>query len=241
MQIQCEQAVDRLNLLMSKFNLLMSKFKAKTREEERASGISPEIQEIDTLLEELCEKKEKAKNKPSTGNKKQSFQKEKATAEEMRLKAMETMGQTQKRVRKTNGVVPAKKSRKSTGDAIGYLKKKAEKELALKREKAGRSKRISIIGAANKNAARYAKDYSATTRRTAETAAEKPTANTTVYAVHVKPAAAAITGYVRGWHPRKSVNIFFCNFSLGNNLILHSNVFLLFLLEWQLISVGLTF
>ena len=35
----------------------MSKFKAKTSEEERASGISPEIQEIDTLLEELCEKK----------------------------------------------------------------------------------------------------------------------------------------------------------------------------------------
>ena len=127
---------------------------------------------------------------------KKSFQNEKATAEEMRLKAMETMGQTQKRVEKTNGVVPAKKSRKSTGDAIGYLQKKAEEELALEREKAGRSKRISIIGAANKNAARYAKDYSATTRRTAETAAKKPTANTTVYAVRVKPAAAAITGYV---------------------------------------------
>ena len=73
----------------------MSKFKAKNREEERASGISPEIQEIDTLLEELCEKEEEAKNKPSTGNKKQSLQKEKATAEEMRFKAMETMGKTQ--------------------------------------------------------------------------------------------------------------------------------------------------
>ena len=74
----------------------MSKFKAKNREEERASGISPEIQEIDTLLDELCEKEEEAKNKPSNGNKKQSLQKEQATAEEMRLKVMETMGQTQK-------------------------------------------------------------------------------------------------------------------------------------------------
>ena len=73
----------------------MSKFKAKNREEERASGISPEMQEIDTLLEELCEKEEEAKNKPSTGNKKQSLQKEKATAEEMRFKAMETMRKTQ--------------------------------------------------------------------------------------------------------------------------------------------------
>ena len=99
----------------------MSKFKAKNREEERASGINPEIQEIDTLLEELCEKEEEAKNEPSTGNKKQSLQKEKATAEEMRLKAMETIGQTQKWVEETNGVVPEKKSRKSTGDAIGLL------------------------------------------------------------------------------------------------------------------------
>ena len=41
----------------------MSKFKAKNREEERASGISPESQEIDTLLEELCEKEEGAKHK----------------------------------------------------------------------------------------------------------------------------------------------------------------------------------
>lgn len=38
---------DRLNLLV-----------AKIREEERASGISPELQEIDTLLEELCGKAE---------------------------------------------------------------------------------------------------------------------------------------------------------------------------------------
>ena len=52
----------------------------------------------------------------------------------MWFKAMETMGQTPKRVEKTNGVVPAKKSRKSTGDAIGYLQKKAEKDMALKRE-----------------------------------------------------------------------------------------------------------
>ena len=130
MQIQCEQeVVERVRL-----NLLKSKFKAKNREEERASGISPEMQDIDTLLEELCEKEEEAKNKPSTGNKKQSLQKEKATAEEMRFKAMETIGQTQKRAEKTNGVVPAKKSRKSTGDAIGYLQKKAEEEMALKRE-----------------------------------------------------------------------------------------------------------
>ena len=50
--------------LRDRLNLLMAKFKAKNREEERASGISPELQEIDTLLEELCEKAEEAKNRP---------------------------------------------------------------------------------------------------------------------------------------------------------------------------------
>ena len=61
------------SMLRDRLNLLMSKFKAKNREEERASGICPEIQEIDTLLEELCEKEEEAKNEPSTGNKNQSL------------------------------------------------------------------------------------------------------------------------------------------------------------------------
>jgi len=47
---------------------------------------------------------------------------------------MDTMGQTQKRVEKSNGVTPAKKSRKSTGDAIGYLETKADQEIVLRRE-----------------------------------------------------------------------------------------------------------
>lgn len=65
---------------------------------------------------------------PSTGNKKQSNQKERGTAEEMQFKAMETMEKTQKRLEKSNGVVPAEKSTKSTEGAIGCLQKKAERE-----------------------------------------------------------------------------------------------------------------
>lgn len=80
---------DRLNLLRAKFN-------NKNREEERAGGISPEVQEIDTLVEELSEKEE-AKNKPSIADKKRTAQQERAKPEEMRLKAMETMGQSKKR------------------------------------------------------------------------------------------------------------------------------------------------
>ena len=50
----------------------MAKFKAKNREEARASGISPELQEIDTLLEELCGKAEDAKNRPPIGDKRKN-------------------------------------------------------------------------------------------------------------------------------------------------------------------------
>ena len=66
--------------------------------------------------------------------KKQNVQQEKSKAEEMRLKAMETMGQTKKRVEKSNEVDSTKKRRKSTSDAIEFLQKKAEQELALRRE-----------------------------------------------------------------------------------------------------------
>lgn len=118
--------------LRDKFNLLMAKFKDKNREEERASGISPELQETDTLLEELSEKE--AKNIPSIGDKKQSVQQKKSKAEEMRLKAIETMGQRKKRVEKSNEVDSTKKGRKSSSDAIEFLQKKVEQELALCRE-----------------------------------------------------------------------------------------------------------
>ena len=53
----------------------MSKFKAKNREEERASGISPEMQEIDTLLEELCDKEEEAKISLQLATKSKAFKK----------------------------------------------------------------------------------------------------------------------------------------------------------------------
>ena len=114
--------------LRDRFNLPVSKCKAKNREEERASDISPEVQETDTLLEELCEKEEEAKISPEMQTQ------GKATAEEMRFKAMETMEQTQKRVAKSNGVTPAKKSRKSTVDSVGYLEKKADQEMVLRKE-----------------------------------------------------------------------------------------------------------
>lgn len=179
--------------LRDRLNLLMGKFEAKNREEERASGFSPELQEIDTLLEELSEKEE-AKNKLSIGDKKQNAQQEKAKAEEMRLKAMETMGQTKKRVEKSDEVNSTKKRRKSTGDAIGFLEKKAEQEMALQREEIEMRKQGDERFAADNSAAGNVKDDSATAIRSAEVATKKSNPTAAIYVVHVEPTATAITG-----------------------------------------------
>ena len=82
------------------------------RDEEKASGISPEVDEIDVLLEELCEKEKDAES-TSTNTAKKKDKEDKATAENMRLKAMESMGESQKRISDSTEEAPVKKSRKS--------------------------------------------------------------------------------------------------------------------------------
>ena len=117
--------------LRDRLNLLQTKFKAKTREEERASGISPEQSEIDTLLEELCGKEE-ARCTSLASNKKKAVQ-DKASAQEIRQKAMESMGDTRKR-KENNRVSSSKRIRRSTSDALGILEEKAKLYMSLRKE-----------------------------------------------------------------------------------------------------------
>ena len=77
-------------------------------------------------MEELCEKEVDAKKKPSTGNKKQSLQREKATAEKNTVQSNENRGQTQKWVEKSIII---------SFVSIGYLQKKAIRRDGLRREK----------------------------------------------------------------------------------------------------------
>ena len=76
--------------LRDRLKLLTQKHKQKMRSEERASGIDPEMTEIDIMLEEICEKEEdETKKKKAMG--------EKESVEKMRLKAMEKLSESQKR------------------------------------------------------------------------------------------------------------------------------------------------
>lgn len=79
--------------------VLMNQYKRKMRQEERASGISPETSELDTLLEEILERTELAAEE-NQGEKEQArkkVEKEKEQAQDVRLKAMERLAETKKR------------------------------------------------------------------------------------------------------------------------------------------------
>ena len=116
------QIAERLNEASScKFNvgqkslrdhlkLLMQKYKEKMRMDERASGIDTEMTETDVMLEEICEKEEVAEQTDETEKKKAKAEKE--TAEKMRLKAMETLSECQKRKNDSNEETQWKKKQK---------------------------------------------------------------------------------------------------------------------------------
>ena len=79
--------------------IFLKNFKLKIREEEKASGIEvEELSELDLALEEIIEK-EKAANAQldlEESVRKNELQ-DKANAEEMRLQAMEKLGESKKR------------------------------------------------------------------------------------------------------------------------------------------------
>ena len=116
-----------------RYNLRTKKFQVRLNKEERASGIS------DNLLEEILEKEKAAKEKLENDgeDKKKSLTNEKAAAEDMRKRALERVGQTAKRKGKEEGLEAEKskrKSRKSTDEAVEYLKERASKEIQLREQ-----------------------------------------------------------------------------------------------------------
>lgn len=100
----------RQKSLRDHLKLLMQKYKQKMRMEERASGIDTEMTEIDVILEDVCEKEEVAEQTDETEKKKAKA--EKGTAEKVRLKAMETLSESQKGKKDSNEETRSKKKQK---------------------------------------------------------------------------------------------------------------------------------
>jgi hypothetical protein len=80
-----------------RFDLLQTRFIKEMVDEEKASGISPEVSELDVLLEEITEKGKVAEEENEGTSNKKKVQLEKGKAEDMRIKAMERIGETSKR------------------------------------------------------------------------------------------------------------------------------------------------
>ena len=119
--------------------ILLKNFKLKIREEEKASGIEvEELSELDLALEEIIEK-EKAANAQldlEESVKKNELQ-DKANAEEMRLQAMERLGESKKRREAselTAGDQKKKKARRSGSDTLDFMREKMEKDMTMKQE-----------------------------------------------------------------------------------------------------------
>ena len=125
-----------------RYALLSRKHKKKMTEEERASGISPEMSEIDKLLEQIIERFEESDKE--TGDKGKQAERSKTEdrkkAEEMRKLSMEKLGETLKRKGEEDGGATPRK-RASASETIVYLREKAERDFDLRKEELETRKR----------------------------------------------------------------------------------------------------
>ena len=120
-----------------RFKKLIKQFRKKENNERRASGISPELTKLDTLLEEINEKEEASETLAADVEmEKRRLEEDQMAGEEIRKRAMETLSQTQQRNSKKDQLQnsPKRKVRKGGDTALAFLAEKAEKERKLKEE-----------------------------------------------------------------------------------------------------------
>ena len=133
------QISDNLNLIpgftvniravRERFKLLEGKFKKKYSEELKATGISPDISELDTLLEEIIARMKEVTFEDDENKKKE--QDDKKLGEDIRLQALETFAET--RSRKPEDDVPCKKKKRSSGnETVSFLRERMANEEAFR-------------------------------------------------------------------------------------------------------------
>lgn len=111
-------------------NVLVNKYKKKIRAEERASGISPdEPSELDDLIQQIIALEESSPTDTCSKDKA-----DKGKAEDARMKAMERLSQSKKRASEgaKEGEDKPKRTRRKTGDAMEFLKERAQKSAEIR-------------------------------------------------------------------------------------------------------------
>lgn len=107
------------------YTLLIEKLKKKLKEQEKASGIETDMNNVERALEEILEKEADAENTLATDRKRMDNVK----AVEMRNRAMERRHSTQKRKqgdedKDVENAPKPKITRRSGGDTVAYLREK---------------------------------------------------------------------------------------------------------------------
>lgn len=113
-----------------RYSLLARKYRKRMQTKKKVSGITPEVSELDVLLEligleDLSEEENEEKTKKD--------EQDKVKALDMRKKAMEKLSDNKNRKAQEADGEPKKKTRRSSGATIEYLKERNEVEFDLRR------------------------------------------------------------------------------------------------------------
>ena len=116
-----------------RYNVMEKNHKKKTREEERESGTSPEVTEVDEAMDEIIGQFEECdrEHEKQSEDKRQKAEEDVKKADEMRKRSLETYKDTQKRSEEQ----PLQKRKRASGsDTMSFLKEKTEMENKIKEE-----------------------------------------------------------------------------------------------------------
>ena len=126
------------------------------RDEEKAIGIDTDLSDVEKVLEAIVEKEAVVEETAQNDKKKVDS----AKAAEMRYRALENLGGTQKRQRKgevENETVARTKRRRSVNDTVAYLREKNDLMQKWKREEMQLQKQR--LGAESKKEEQFKKQH----------------------------------------------------------------------------------
>ena len=114
--------------------ILLQRFKRQQAQELRESGTTPQQIELDAAIDQIIAMEESSDTEQQEMNDENrgKVEADRKKAEDMRQKALETMGKTHKRNSEEGSTCTrAKKSRKNGTGALEYLKERAQQDLSL--------------------------------------------------------------------------------------------------------------
>ena len=119
-----------------RYNLLSKELRKKLKREKKESGVETDMTEVEMALEELIEKEDAAETgqRVVDNQKKAKDSQDRENAENIRKKAMERLGQTQKRKADENESEGKRKKRSSGSDTLSFLREKNEQAQEMQKE-----------------------------------------------------------------------------------------------------------